>query len=346
FLFVKSLSPLSWIKFPAMMGAYALAWTVGFLSVITPSGLGVREGILSLLLAVYMPTATATLVALLSRIWSTMAELVLVGVAVFFRGKRTNEFVTTMTKSLTIQNAMKNRYLEKLGSQEHLQERQGRAELIASILSKELKKSALIVDVGAGNGLIRQCLSEKFKKRILGVEHQLEFVKIKEDIFIADALQLPFRTTAVDLMLLNNVVEHIFEKKRLFCEIWRVLKPDGFVYLTTGSPFQLMEPHYKLPFLSWLPKPLADRYVRWTRRGTSYQHVKFVSYFRLLNLANRSGFSVSDITAHVLKHHGQLLQSRYQKYLRLVRFLPDKFLNPLLHLFSPQWFILLRKQVN
>ena len=34
--------------------------------------------------------------------------------------------------------------------------------------------------------------------------------------------------------------------------------------------------HYKLPFLSWLPKPLADFYVRWTRRGTSYQHVKFV----------------------------------------------------------------------
>lgn len=147
FLFVKSLSPISWSKFPAMMGIYASAWTVGFLSVITPSGLGVREGMLSLLLAAYLPTSTATLVALLSRIWSTTAELVLVGIAVFFRGKRTNEFClrfkpqATMTKSPALQSSMKNHYLERLGSQEHLLERQGRAELIASILSTELKNS-------------------------------------------------------------------------------------------------------------------------------------------------------------------------------------------------------------
>ena len=85
FLFVKSLSPIGWNKFPAMTGIYASAWTVGFLSVITPSGLGVREGMLSLLLSAYLPTSTATVIALLSRIWSTIAELVLAGAAVFLR---------------------------------------------------------------------------------------------------------------------------------------------------------------------------------------------------------------------------------------------------------------------
>jgi len=339
FLFVKSLSPIGFSKFPTMTGIYASAWTVGFLSVITPSGLGVREGILSLLLATNMPMPIATLVALLSRIWNIVAELVLVGVAIFLKVSSN----ASKPSAPVCQNVMENYYLEKLVSPENLQERQKRAELIASILSKEIQKSTVIVDVGTGTGLIRQFLSAKFEKRILGVENQIEIVQVKEDMLISDALQMPLRTNTVDLVLLNNVVEHIFNKTRLFREVWRVLKPGGFVYLTTGSPFQLMEAHYKLPFLSWLPKPLADVYVRWTRRGKSYQHVKFVSYRRLLRLAKHNGFSVSDITVHVLKHHGQFLQTRYQKYLPLVRFLPERILNFLLHIFSPQWFILLQK---
>jgi len=88
FLFVKSLSPLGWHQFPAMMGIYATAWTVGFLSVVTPGGLGIREGVLSLLLSAYLPPATATLVALLSRLWSLAAELVLAGGAITLRWKR------------------------------------------------------------------------------------------------------------------------------------------------------------------------------------------------------------------------------------------------------------------
>jgi uncharacterized membrane protein YbhN (UPF0104 family) len=91
FLFVKSLSPLGWRQFPAMMGIYATAWTVGFLSVVTPGGLGIREGVLSLLLSAYLPPATATLVALLSRLWSLAADVVLAGGAIALRWKRRQE---------------------------------------------------------------------------------------------------------------------------------------------------------------------------------------------------------------------------------------------------------------
>ena len=44
-------------------------------------GLGIREGLLGLLLANYMPTPQATLVALLCRVWMLSAEIVLAGVA-------------------------------------------------------------------------------------------------------------------------------------------------------------------------------------------------------------------------------------------------------------------------
>ena len=81
FLFIKSLYPVSTSHILVVTGTYAVAWSIGFLSIITPSGLGVREGILSLLLISVLPPATATLVALLSRLWTLSAELAVTGMA-------------------------------------------------------------------------------------------------------------------------------------------------------------------------------------------------------------------------------------------------------------------------
>ena len=81
FLFIKSFYPVTASQLFTVTGIYATAWSIGFLSVITPSGLGVREGILSVLLTSILPPATAMLVALLSRLWTLSAELAVTGVA-------------------------------------------------------------------------------------------------------------------------------------------------------------------------------------------------------------------------------------------------------------------------
>ncbi len=81
FLFIKSLCAISVSQLLVVTGIYAVAWSIGFLSIITPSGLGVREGVLSVLLTTVLPPATATLVALLARLWTVAAELLLGGVA-------------------------------------------------------------------------------------------------------------------------------------------------------------------------------------------------------------------------------------------------------------------------
>ncbi len=81
FLFIRGFSPVSTSQLFRVTGIYAIAWSFGFLSVVTPSGLGVREGVLSLLLTSVLPPATATLIALLSRLWTLSAELLIGGVA-------------------------------------------------------------------------------------------------------------------------------------------------------------------------------------------------------------------------------------------------------------------------
>jgi uncharacterized membrane protein YbhN (UPF0104 family) len=56
-------------------GAAAAAWTVGFFSFFTPSGLGVREAALAYTLSFLLPAPYPVLVALLARIWVTVGEL-------------------------------------------------------------------------------------------------------------------------------------------------------------------------------------------------------------------------------------------------------------------------------
>lgn len=83
FLFVRSLTPMVWTDVGILTACYAFAWIVGFLSFLTPGGLGVREGLLGLLLSNYMPVPQATLVALFCRVWMLSAEVILAGIAVF-----------------------------------------------------------------------------------------------------------------------------------------------------------------------------------------------------------------------------------------------------------------------
>ncbi len=74
------------------IGIYALGWDIGFLSFITPSGLGFREAAIILLLglAAVTPTiALATVITFLSRILATLAELLCVSGAHLIVRRRT-----------------------------------------------------------------------------------------------------------------------------------------------------------------------------------------------------------------------------------------------------------------
>jgi glycosyltransferase 2 family protein len=77
---------------PLVVAAYAAAYAVGFLSLLTPAGLGVREVVLVVALAPVLPAGPALVVALVSRVWTMLAELAGAAVAqlaaVSGRGRR------------------------------------------------------------------------------------------------------------------------------------------------------------------------------------------------------------------------------------------------------------------
>lgn len=81
---------------------------------------------------------------------------------------------------------------------------------------------------------------------------------------------IPAEDDSYDVVVFNHIYEHVVDPDAVMADIRRVLRPDGVVYLGLGNRLGVVEPHYKLPFLSWLPKAAADRYVRATGRASSY----------------------------------------------------------------------------
>ncbi|HZU02494.1 MAG TPA: lysylphosphatidylglycerol synthase transmembrane domain-containing protein [Ktedonobacteraceae bacterium] len=76
---------------PICIGIYAIGWDIGFVSFLTPSGLGFREGAIAGLLALSLPTLPlvwGSILAIVSRFVSTLAELVCVSIAYLSGGRQ------------------------------------------------------------------------------------------------------------------------------------------------------------------------------------------------------------------------------------------------------------------
>ena len=79
YLFVESVYPVAPPYILFLTGALAISSTLGLIAIFSPSGLGVREGVLVYLLSYMMPGGVAVIISILTRIWMTLIEIGLIG---------------------------------------------------------------------------------------------------------------------------------------------------------------------------------------------------------------------------------------------------------------------------
>jgi len=94
------------------------------------------------------------------------------------------------------------------------------------------------------------------------------------------------------VVISNHVIEHVGktdEQENHLQEIRRVLACDGVSYLATPNRWALLEPHFKVPFLSWLPEAKRESYLKLTKAGERYD-CEPLSACALERLLKKTGF--------------------------------------------------------
>jgi malonyl-CoA O-methyltransferase len=102
----------------------------------------------------------------------------------------------------------------------------------------------IILDLGAGTGLLSKKLQKRFpKSQLIGLDFAQNSLKnnpIAHKI-CADATHLPFADNSVDLIISSLMMQWCKDLNPLFAECQRVLKNDGLILLSSFGPDTLKE---------------------------------------------------------------------------------------------------------
>ena len=208
------------------------------------------------------------------------------------------------------------------------------------------------LDLGCGRGIISAALAPHFK-RLVGVDVDRPAVRLAAENSAASPADekrprfafgsghgLPFADGSFDVIVCAQVYEHVGDQPALAREVERVLRPGGVCFFSGPNRLAVVEEHYWLPFLSWLPRPLASAYMRLFKRGDLYDAYPLF-YWQIRRLWRN--FEIHDYTLRMLRQPRRFsVGERVEKYPWL-KMVPDGLLQGLQPFYPNYNWILVKR---
>lgn len=106
--------------------------------------------------------------------------------------------------------------------------------------------NVLSVDVGCGTGFVagfelnfyRWVIAVDISRKMLEVARKRLGGRDSVSFIICDAESLPFKNAVADLVSVSSVLHHLPKPFNCLCEISRILKKNGYIYVTREPNFQ------------------------------------------------------------------------------------------------------------
>ncbi len=148
---------------------------------------------------------------------------------------------------------------------------------VASLNANTNVEKASLLDIGCGTGGFAVAFALA-GARVVGLDTdsgalKLAVVraraeKVPVDFMECDGMRCPFPDSSFDIIICNEVFEHVDSKEELAHEIARLLKKAGTVYIRVPnklSPWNILwDDHTGLPFFTLLPRSVQDVIIRIT----------------------------------------------------------------------------------
>ena len=167
---------------------------------------------------------------------------------------------------------------------------------------EETGEGKLVLDVGCNDGFIGEMLIKK-QNKVFGldiVKNNLEIAEsrglIVKNVNV-EKEKLPFKNNYFDVVILGDIIEHVFDTDRLLREARRILKTGGKLIVTTPNIASLGRRIMLLfgisPFIEYSVGML-------TNNTPSVGHIRYYTVGTLRKQLDYNGFKVTVLKGNVL----------------------------------------------
>ncbi len=155
-------------------------------------------------------------------------------------------------------------------------------------------KGKRVLDLGSGIGIFNKVFRNLGFKEIFSVdnnERNLEINDANKKFLLNLENRLPFPNNYFDFCFASEIIEHLREREQFLKEIYRVLKKNGYLLLTTPNKDSLIAKFDKM----------IGRFVingLWT--GHSYEHRYVYGYDEIQEIIEKIGFRICKVETFYL----------------------------------------------
>lgn len=194
---------------------------------------------------------------------------------------------------------------EYLFTQRHQLRRDAAIDLLREVVEKDNPDNNKLLSLGCSTGVYEEEMKNQLGLDVYGVDSGVntlitarsrEIEPINSDV----SSPLPFRDKSFDFVFAGELVEHVFDTRKFLTEINRVLKPGGYVVLTTPNLARL-DDRFKLlvgktpkqtspmhPFLSMHIRPFTYDSLKHSLSETGFEKFKLKSNALIVDILSKT----------------------------------------------------------
>lgn len=128
--------------------------------------------------------------------------------------------------------------------------------LFREAILEHLESGHALLDIGAGAGIIAAMNFKGLARKVVGLDPDPRVIENPnlDEAYIGVGELLPFEDNIFDIVIMDNVAEHLVNPEEVFAAIFRVIKPGGVLLFKTPNRF-----HY-MPVVAMLTPVVFHRY--------------------------------------------------------------------------------------
>lgn len=156
------------------------------------------------------------------------------------------------------------------------------------------------LDLGCGPGGVSYSIADKVDE-VVAIDPDAETIKIAKTIFQkpnikfkkADFFDQEFQESTFDGVLFLEVIEHVLDPYRFLKEIHRVLRPGGYLILSTPNAlsYRSIVRNFRYFTSAWMRRSLSKVWANNIDARTQEGHIFAWDFGTLARLLRASGFS-------------------------------------------------------